>query len=95
MVSIICRSYRSGSNYCLTGYLKPSLMFSLLHCQSVFFKAQVSGTIKGYIADEKKKKKKKPPPALECDHPSFNLESVVESLPSFRKTALVDKLVES
>ena len=57
-----------------------------------FFQVQVSATIKGCITD---KKKKKTPPALECDDPSFNLESVVESLPSFRKTALVDKLVES
>lgn len=56
-----------------------------------FFQLQVSVTMKGCITD----RKKKTPPALECDDPSFNLESVVESLPSFRKTALVDKLVES
>lgn len=55
MVSIICRAYRSGSNYHLTGYLKSSVMFSLLHWYSVFSEVQVSITIKGYIRDLKKK----------------------------------------
>lgn len=92
MVSIICRSYRSGSNYCLN---RIPEVFSdvfppvLLKC---IFKSAGQHNNKGV---QRMRKKKKPPPALECDHPSFNLESVVESLPSFRKTALVDKLVES
>lgn len=64
-------------------------MFLLLYRYSILFFFKKKSTGHGNNI------KRIGPPALDCDHPSLILESVVKSLPSFRKTALVDKLVES
>lgn len=55
MVSIICRSYRSGSNYCLNRIPEVfSDVFPPVLVKCIFEKVQVTLTIKGYNADEKK-----------------------------------------
>lgn len=79
MVSINCPSYLTESNYCLTGELKCLLMFSS-RINKVYFPAGHHNNT--YIT-------KHPPCALEYYHPSLISESVVESLPSFRKRCLL------